>query len=117
MGTGQIISGLEKGLVGMSTDESGDIMGKAEDAYGEYSDDAIQTLHKEEARSGGGIRTPKRRGIGGLLWAKGPKKGEHWAQGAKGKTILAQGKRGRGKLNPPPLGGEKKSEGLTGQGV
>ncbi len=26
MGTGQIISGLEKGLVGMSTDESGDIM-------------------------------------------------------------------------------------------
>jgi len=48
MGTGQIISGLEKGLVGMQQGESGDILVKAEDAYGEYNSQAIQTLPREQ---------------------------------------------------------------------
>jgi FKBP-type peptidyl-prolyl cis-trans isomerase SlyD len=48
MGTGQIIKGLEKGLVGMSQNDSGDILVKAEDAYGEYNSEAIQTLPKEQ---------------------------------------------------------------------
>ena len=47
MGTGQIISGLEKGLVGMQQGESGDILVKAEDAYGEYNNEAIQALPRD----------------------------------------------------------------------
>ena len=48
MGTGQIISGLEKGLVGMSKDEQGDILVPANEAYGEYNDQAIQKLPIEQ---------------------------------------------------------------------
>ncbi len=48
MGTGQIIKGLEKGLVGMSQNDSGDILVKAEDAYGEYNSEAIQIYRKEQ---------------------------------------------------------------------
>jgi FKBP-type peptidyl-prolyl cis-trans isomerase SlyD len=48
MGIGQIIPGLEKGLVGMSRDESGDILVPAVDAYGEYNSEAIQTLPIEQ---------------------------------------------------------------------
>jgi FKBP-type peptidyl-prolyl cis-trans isomerase SlyD len=48
IGTGQIISGLEKGLVGMKEGESGDILVKAKDAYGEYNQEAIQTLPREQ---------------------------------------------------------------------
>jgi FKBP-type peptidyl-prolyl cis-trans isomerase SlyD len=48
MGTGQIISGLEKGLVGMSKDEKGDILVPAKEAYGEYNDQAIQKLPIEQ---------------------------------------------------------------------
>lgn len=43
-GMGHIIPGLEKGLEGMSAGESGDILVPAAQAYGEYNDEAIQTL-------------------------------------------------------------------------
>ena len=48
MGTGQIIPGLEKALVGMSRDEKGDILVKANEAYGEYNSEALQTLPIEQ---------------------------------------------------------------------
>ena len=44
IGKQQIIPGLEKALVGMSKDESGDIMVSAEDAYGEVNPEAKQVL-------------------------------------------------------------------------
>ncbi len=48
MGKGQIIPGLEKALVGMEEGESGDIHVKAEDAYGERKEEAVQTLPREQ---------------------------------------------------------------------
>lgn len=48
MGKGQIIPGLENALVGMNEGESGDIMVKAADAYGEVNPEAVQTLPKEQ---------------------------------------------------------------------
>ena len=48
MGKGQIIPGLENALCGMKADESGDIMVPATEAYGEYNNEAIQTLPKEQ---------------------------------------------------------------------
>lgn len=48
MGKGQIIPGLENSLVGMSEGESGDIMVKAADAYGNVDPEAMQTLPKEQ---------------------------------------------------------------------
>jgi len=48
MGRGQIIPGLENALCGMTADESGDIMVPATEAYGEYNNEAIQTLPKEQ---------------------------------------------------------------------
>lgn len=47
-GKGQIISGLEAKLVNMSTNEEADVLVEAKDAYGEYNEDAIQTLPKEQ---------------------------------------------------------------------
>lgn len=44
MGKGQLIPGLEKALVGMSIEESGDIMVAAPDAYGLVDENAKQTL-------------------------------------------------------------------------
>jgi len=44
MGKGQVIPGLEKGLCGMGVDESADLMIPAADAYGDYNEEAIQTL-------------------------------------------------------------------------
>jgi len=44
MGKDQVIPGLEKALIGMAEGESGDIMIKAEDAYGELNEEARQTL-------------------------------------------------------------------------
>ncbi len=44
IGKGQIIPGLETALVGMSKDESGDIMVSAEDAYGDVNPEAKQVL-------------------------------------------------------------------------
>ena len=48
VGKGQIIPGLESALVGMSKDESGDIMVKAADAYGEINPEAQQTLPRDQ---------------------------------------------------------------------
>ena len=48
MGKGQIIPGLENALVGMNEGESGDIMVKAADAYGDVNPEAVQTLPKEQ---------------------------------------------------------------------
>jgi len=47
-GTGQIIIGLENALIGMEEGESGDILVKASDAYGEVNPEALQTLPKEQ---------------------------------------------------------------------
>ena len=44
VGTDQINPGLEKSLVGMAEGESGDIMVKADDAYGQRNEEAVQTL-------------------------------------------------------------------------
>ena len=48
IGKGQIIPGLEKALVGMAKDESGDIMVPAADAYGDINPEALQVLPKEQ---------------------------------------------------------------------
>ncbi|QDF29660.1 FKBP-type peptidyl-prolyl cis-trans isomerase [Halarcobacter anaerophilus] len=47
-GKGQIISGLESKLLEMMENESADVMVKPEEAYGEYSEEAMQTLPKEQ---------------------------------------------------------------------
>ncbi|MBL0721206.1 MAG: peptidylprolyl isomerase [Sulfurovum sp.] len=47
-GVGQVIIGLENALVGMEKGESGDILVKASDAYGELNSDALQTLPVEQ---------------------------------------------------------------------
>ena len=48
IGKGQVIPGLENALVGMNQGESGDIMVKASDAYGDINEEAVQTLPKEQ---------------------------------------------------------------------
>lgn len=48
VGKDQIIPGLENALVGMEEGESGDIMVKADDAYGQRNDEAMQTLPVEQ---------------------------------------------------------------------
>jgi len=48
MGIVQIIPGLEKGLVDMNEGDSADILVSAVDAYGDYNDEAIQTLPIEQ---------------------------------------------------------------------
>jgi FKBP-type peptidyl-prolyl cis-trans isomerase SlyD len=50
-GANQIIIGLENALCGMSIDETGDIMVKASDAYGDVNPEAIQKLPKEQFES------------------------------------------------------------------
>jgi len=47
-GKGQIIPGLESGIVNMAIGEKGDVLVKAQDAYGEYNDAAQQELPKEQ---------------------------------------------------------------------
>ena len=47
-GKGQIITGLEYGIVDMAIGEKGDVLVQPEDAYGEYNDDAKQTVPKEQ---------------------------------------------------------------------
>ena len=47
-GKEQIIPGLESQLVGMKEGDSAKIEVKAADAYGEYNEEAIQTLPKEQ---------------------------------------------------------------------
>jgi len=48
VGKGHVIPGLENALVGMNEGESGDILVKAADAYGEVHDEAKQTLPIEQ---------------------------------------------------------------------
>ena len=48
MGMGQIIPGLEKALCGMNKDESGDLLIPAAEAYGDYNEEAVQTLPIEQ---------------------------------------------------------------------
>ena len=47
-GKGQIIPGLESKLVAMSANEEADVLVEAKDAYGEYNEEAVQTLPKEQ---------------------------------------------------------------------
>lgn len=47
-GKGQIISGLESKLLEMIENESADVMVQPADAYGEYNEEAMQTLPKEQ---------------------------------------------------------------------
>ena len=48
IGKGQLIPGLEKGLVGMNAGDSADILVKAEEAYGLRDDEAVQQLPREQ---------------------------------------------------------------------
>ncbi len=48
MGRGQIIPGLEREVAKMSEGDKGDILVKAEDAYGAYDDTAVQELPREQ---------------------------------------------------------------------
>jgi len=47
-GSGQIIPGLEKELMNLSTGEKADIKVNAVDAYGEFNKEAIETLPREQ---------------------------------------------------------------------
>ena len=47
-GKGQIIPGLESGIVDMNIGDKGDVLVKPEDAYGEYNEEAQQTVPKEQ---------------------------------------------------------------------
>jgi FKBP-type peptidyl-prolyl cis-trans isomerase SlyD len=47
-GKGQIIPGLENGIVNMDIGEKGDILVKPEDAYGEYNDEAMQEVPADQ---------------------------------------------------------------------
>ncbi|RXI35891.1 peptidylprolyl isomerase [Arcobacter aquimarinus] len=47
-GKGQIIPGLESKLVEMSANEEADVLVQPVDAYGEYNEEAVQTLPKEQ---------------------------------------------------------------------
>jgi len=47
-GKGQIIPGLESKLVEMSANEEADVLVQPIDAYGEYNEEAVQTLPKEQ---------------------------------------------------------------------
>jgi FKBP-type peptidyl-prolyl cis-trans isomerase SlyD len=45
---GQIIPGLEKELINLEAGDKADVLVQAVDAYGEYNDEAAQTLPKEQ---------------------------------------------------------------------
>ena len=47
-GKGQIIPGLENGIVNMNIGEKGDILVKPEDAYGEYNEEATQEVPADQ---------------------------------------------------------------------
>jgi FKBP-type peptidyl-prolyl cis-trans isomerase SlyD len=47
-GKGQIIPGLESKLVEMTLNEKADVLVQPVDAYGEYNDEAVQVLPKEQ---------------------------------------------------------------------
>lgn len=47
-GKGQIIPGLETKLIEMSANEEADVLVEAKDGYGEYNEEAVQVLPKEQ---------------------------------------------------------------------
>lgn len=47
-GKGQIIKGLEDKLVNMFANEEADVLVEPKDGYGEYNEEAVQTLPKEQ---------------------------------------------------------------------
>lgn len=47
-GKGQIIQGLEEKLVNMSANEEADVLVEPKDGYGEYNEEAVQSLPKEQ---------------------------------------------------------------------
>jgi FKBP-type peptidyl-prolyl cis-trans isomerase SlyD len=47
-GKGQIIPGLENGIVDMNVGDKADVLVKPEDAYGEYNEEAQQEVPKEQ---------------------------------------------------------------------
>ena len=47
-GKGQIIPGLESGIVNMQIGEKSDVLVKAADAYGDYNEDAQQEVPREQ---------------------------------------------------------------------
>lgn len=47
-GKGQIIPGLENGIANMAIGDKGDVLVKAEDAYGTYNAEALQELPSEQ---------------------------------------------------------------------
>ncbi|MEA3354294.1 MAG: peptidylprolyl isomerase [Campylobacterota bacterium] len=47
-GMGQIIPGLEKEIENLNEGDKADVMVKADEAYGEYNEEAVQTLPKEQ---------------------------------------------------------------------
>ncbi len=47
-GTGQVIAGLEKRIINMKAGEAANILVPAEEAYGKYDPNAIQTMQKEQ---------------------------------------------------------------------
>lgn len=47
-GKGQIIPGLEKGIINMAIGEKGDVLVKSEDAYGVYNAEAQQEVPKDQ---------------------------------------------------------------------
>ncbi|WP_419769334.1 MAG: FKBP-type peptidyl-prolyl cis-trans isomerase [Candidatus Marinarcus sp.] len=47
-GKGQIIPGLESKLVAMALNEEADVLVEPAEAYGEYNEEAVQTLPKEQ---------------------------------------------------------------------
>ncbi len=47
-GKGQIIPGLEEKLLEMAQSEKADVLVEPKDAYGEYNEESIQTLPKEQ---------------------------------------------------------------------
>jgi FKBP-type peptidyl-prolyl cis-trans isomerase SlyD len=47
-GKGQIIPGLESKLVDMAENDKADVLVEAKDGYGEYNEEAVQSLPKEQ---------------------------------------------------------------------
>lgn len=47
-GKGQIIPGLESGIANMNMGDKGDVLVKAQDAYGDYNEEAQQELPREQ---------------------------------------------------------------------
>lgn len=48
VGKGQIIPGLENQVVKMTSGDKADVLVKSEDAYGEYNDEAVQDVPKDQ---------------------------------------------------------------------